>query len=48
METKNDLLTQKVEINLYNEYWQKINKLSKLKNTSKDKIFNSILFRKFR
>lgn len=48
METKNDLLTQKVEINLYNEYWQKINKLSKLKNTSKDKIFNSIFFRKFR
>lgn len=48
MENSNDLLIenehcQKVQINLNNEYYQTINALSELKNTSKDKIFNLLI-----
>lgn len=48
MENSNDLLIenehcQKVQINLDNEYYQTINALSELKNTSKDKIFNLLI-----
>ena len=34
---------QKVQINLNNQYYQTINTLSELKNTSKDKIFNLLI-----
>ena len=48
MENSNDLLIenehcQKVQINLNNQYYQTINTLSELKNTSKDKIFNLLI-----